>query len=108
MFNFNYDMIIEDDLHDLPSGKLNVVGWNIPIFNRKCIFNPGPPFSRQLCELIPECRWHPAILVFFFQVLHLGRGPTPLASHHPAACGIVSAGALAFAFFFDIAQDVSR
>ena len=33
--------------------------------------------------------------------------PTPLASHHPAACGIVSAGALAVGFL-TIAQDSAR
>ena len=32
----------------LPSDKLTLAGWNIPIFNRKNIFNPGP-FSSLLC-----------------------------------------------------------
>ena len=31
----------------LPSGKL-IKQWNIPVFNRKYIFNPGP-CSSQLC-----------------------------------------------------------
>ena len=26
----------------------NIAGWNVPFFNRKYIFNPGPPFFSQL------------------------------------------------------------
>ena len=31
----------------------NIAGWNLPMLNRKYIFNPGP-FSSQLCISLPE------------------------------------------------------
>ena len=32
----------------IPTGKLNIAGWNIPMLNRKYIFNPGPFFIALL------------------------------------------------------------
>ena len=37
----------------LPSGRLNIDGWNIAIFNRKYIFNQGPAIPASYLRL-PE------------------------------------------------------
>ena len=35
------------------AGKPNIAGWNIPVFNRKIIFNPGPFSIGTL--VLPKC-----------------------------------------------------
>ena len=41
----------------------NIAGWNITIFNRKYIFNPGPPFSSNRYVRLAECTYR----IFFQQ-----------------------------------------
>ena len=45
----------------------NIAGWNIPMFNRKYIFKPGP-FSSQLCSFTRVIQIH--VLPNIYQIIY--------------------------------------